>query len=105
MRELQILIPVLFCISTLVFADDDIWADDGEFLEDDANATIHFHTAKQRAQEAELTPKERTEAQKNRTDSCGSLNVGNIRHSGNNKVENVVIIKGDVINANNNCRQ
>lgn len=94
-----ILLTLLF--SPTLFAND-IWGDDGDFMEDDSNAKVQRYTAKQRALEAAMTPEEREQARKNRED-CGSVDVGNVQGGGRN-VDNVVVIKGDVINVNNRCK-
>lgn len=95
-------VVALMVLSPALHAND-IWGEDGDFLEDDSNAKVLRHTAKQRAREANMTPEERAKSKEN-SGSCGSVDVGNVQGGGNKKVDNVVIIKGDVINANNKCR-
>ncbi len=80
----------------------DIWGHDGDFMDDDSNAKVHRNIAKQRALEAQMTPEE-LEASRKRRKECGSLDVGNVQ-GGGRKVENVTVIKGDVINFAGNCR-
>jgi hypothetical protein len=101
-QSLIMISAALFLLSPLAQADD-IWGEDGDFMEDDSNAKVQKYTAKQRAREANMTPEERAAAKKNQDASCGSVDIGNVQGGGRN-VDNVVIIKGDVINANNKCR-
>ncbi len=81
---------------------NDIWGRDGDFMEDGTNAKVQRSLAKQRALEAQMTPEERAEARERRSE-CGSLDVGNVQ-GGGKKVENITVIKGDVINIAGKCR-
>ena len=98
--KLPVLLIAVLC-STPLFAND-IWGTDGDFMEDDSNAKVHRNLAKQRALEAQMSPEERAESQKRRSE-CGSLDVGNVQGGGRDVVA-TTIIKGDVINVAGNCR-
>jgi hypothetical protein len=73
-----------------------------EGLEDDANAKLARVKAKQRAfgSGSDFGSGSGSNAE------CGSLNVGNVDNRGRNSRlrEVIVVVEGDVINANNNCR-
>ena len=92
----------LMMLTASVCLANDIWGYDSDFMDDDSNAKVHRNVAKQRALEAKMTPEEREESRKRRSE-CGSLDVGNVQ-GGGRKVENVTVIKGDVINFAGNCR-
>ena len=99
-KTLIIALTATFLLAPVTHAND-IWGEDGDFMEDDSNAKVAKHTAKQRAREANMSKEERAKARENNA-GCGSVDIGNVKGGGN--VDNVVIIKGDVINANNKCR-
>ncbi|MDX1452594.1 MAG: hypothetical protein R3183_08540 [Oleiphilaceae bacterium] len=93
---------LLALLTTGISHASDIWGYDGDFMDDDSNAKVHRNIAKQRALEAKMTPEELEESRKRRSE-CGSLDVGNVQ-GGGRKVENITVIKGDVINFSGNCR-
>lgn len=99
-QQLSIVVIAIFCSSSL--SANDIWGTDGDFMQDDSNAKVQRHLAKQRALEANMS-EEDLAASKKRRSECGSLDVGNVQ-GGGRKVENVTVIKGDVINVAGNCR-
>lgn len=104
--KLSILAVALTCSAPLLFSapsfGNDIWGTDGDFMEDDSNAKVQRHLAKQRALEASMSAEELAESRKRRSE-CGALDVGNVQ-GGGRKVENTTVIKGDVINIAGNCR-
>lgn len=104
MKLLNYIATGLISCAAFTAQANDIWGEDGDFMEDDSNAKVQRYIAKQRALEANMTDEEREQAAQNRNASCGSVNVGNVAGSGGGDVENVVVIKGDVINANNRCK-
>jgi len=86
--------------------DKDIWTDDdseASFYEDESNAKLQRHMAKSRAFEAGMTEEEREQNRSTDTSTCGGVNVGNVNGPERGDVENIVIVRGDIINANNRC--
>ena len=81
---------------------NDIWGKEAGFMEDETSASLMRHRAQQRAKDSKLSSKEVRERDE-KTAECGSLNVGNVDAKDSKRVENIVFIRGDVINANNNC--
>lgn len=76
-----------------------------EELNDLSNAKLAHHRAKQRMLDGRKSSEER-ERDGSQGGSCGSLNVGNVSNQRGAKGprEVTVIVTGDIINANNNCR-
>lgn len=101
MKTLISSLLLLSLASTSCLAGD-IWGHDGDFMDDDSNAKVQRHIAQQRALEANMSDEELAESQKRRSE-CGALDVGNVQ-GGGRKVENVTVIKGDVINVAGKCR-
>lgn len=101
MKKLLINTVILLAFSHSALAND-IWGHDGDFMEDDSNAKVQRYVAQQRALEANMSEEELAESRKRRGE-CGSLDVGNVQ-GGGRKVENVTVIKGDVINISGKCR-
>jgi hypothetical protein len=102
MKKLLVMSSMLLLLTGTHCLAGDIWGHDGDFMEDDSNAKVQRHIAQQRALEANMTPEELAESQKRRSE-CGALDVGNVQGGGRN-VENVTVIKGDVINVAGKCR-
>lgn len=98
--------PTILAISTAVLSttalSSDIW-EDSDTLNDKMNAKMMRFMAKQRALEANMS-KEELEALQESHGGCGSVDIGNVQGGQSKDVETVVIIKGDVINANNKCK-
>ncbi|GAA3965558.1 hypothetical protein [Allohahella marinimesophila] len=101
MKQLYSALMLTIMVSGSCLADD-IWGTDGDFLDDNDNAKVQRHLAQQRALEAKMTPEDLAASQQRRNE-CGSLDVGNVE-GGGRKVENVTVIKGDVINVAGQCR-
>lgn len=104
--KLIIFLCIYLVISQLSHAEEetnDIWGKDAGFMEDDSQATILRHMAKQRAMQANMTDEQKSKMRENQSNGCGAVNIGNASSS-DGDAEAVVIIKGDVINANNNCK-
>jgi hypothetical protein len=83
-----------------------------ESFSDDTNAKMARVKAKtQRMKttgDARSTAKDRSAGKNATTGDCGSINIGNTVNQGTvgvRKQETIVIIDGDVINANNNCKK
>jgi hypothetical protein len=76
-----------------------------EDLNDLQNAKVAHMMAKQRMLEAQMSDEDREKASSNKG-SCGSVNVGNVsnQRGARGPKEVIVVVKGDVINANNKCR-
>ncbi len=98
-----IVIIFLSVISHSLYAEEDIWGNEAGFVKDDSQATILRHMARQRALQANMTAEQRAQMRKNQQAGCGAVNIGNVTDT-KGDAEAVVIIKGDVINANNNCK-
>jgi len=95
-----ILFGVTLLLSSPGFSED-IWGEEPGFMEDETSASLMRHRAQQRARDSKLSSKEVSD--RNAKAECGSLNLGNVEAKGSKKVENIVFVRGDVINANNNC--
>ena len=102
MKTIQLMLLYTAIAVSSVAGASDIW-EGSETMDDGTNAKMMRHLAKQRAQEASMTAQER-EAARQDTGGCGAVDIGNVQGSKGQDVETVVIIKGDVVNANNNCR-
>lgn len=100
MKILILVVINIIIVSPLIAQD--IW-EESDTKENDTNAKVLRYIAKQRALEGGMSAKERAELKSNQGGECGSTNIGNVS-GGSKKVENIVIIKGDVINANNKCK-
>lgn len=77
-----------------------------EYLEDDNNAKLARIKAKQRVWEA-MDGGDEGSGSGAGGGECGSLNIGNVQNNGvgGRPREVIVVVTGDVINANNNCRR
>lgn len=77
-----------------------------EELDDMDNAKLAHHRAKQRMLDSRKSSEERDRDSRQNSGSCGSLNIGNVsnQRGARGPKEVTVIVTGDVINANNNCR-
>jgi hypothetical protein len=105
MKILSMVVLVLL-ISQMVQAEEkvnDIWGNEAGYAKDESQSKMLRHMAKQRAMQANMTAEERKQLRESQKSGCGSVNIGNIDGAKDN-AETVVIIKGDVINANNNCK-
>jgi hypothetical protein len=105
MKNLLMLVFILL-INQCVQAEEivnDIWGNEAGFAKDETKSKILRHMAKQRALQASMTAEQKKQFKEAQNSGCGSVNIGNI-HGAKDDAETVVIIKGDVINANNNCK-
>jgi hypothetical protein len=99
-----LLTGALLCVSSAGFAADTETAD----IPEGVLAKMARINAKQGADRDGSGDGESLRERRKSNPSCGSLNVGNV-DMGNRRIgapvrEVTVIVKGDVINANNKCR-